>query len=147
MLTDKSTNHKDVPHDYIQLTKPVMTRYVRITNTHMPGHGKFAVRDFRIFGSNLGKLPQVAEKQMVRLQPKENSKSAMEAVVEWRAAEGASGYVVRWGNAKDKLYHSQDTRDNKAIISDLITGLEYYFVIDSFNENGVTFGNNVVSKR
>lgn len=144
---DKSANQRDVPHDYIQLKKPVLTRYIRITNIHMPGHGKFAVRDLRVFGSGLGKLPKEVKSPMVKLQPKENTKTAVEAVVEWPAAEGATGYVVRWGPTKDKLYHSQDTRDNKAIISDLIKGLDYFFVIDSFNENGVTFGSNVVGTR
>ncbi len=147
MAVDKSANQKDIPHDYIQLKKPVLARHIRITNIHMPGHGKFAVRDLRIFGSGLGKLPEEVKIPTVIIQPKDNSKSAHEAFIEWPEAKGATGYVVRWGPSKDNLFHSQDTRENKAIISDLITGLDYFFVIDSFNENGVTFGNNVVSKR
>ena len=144
MAVDKSANQKDVPHDYFQLKKPVLARHLRITNIHMPGHGKFAVRDLRIFGSGLGKIPEEVKSPMLKLQTKENSKIAVEAVMEWPAAAGATGYVVRWGNTKNKLYHSQDTRENKAIISDLITGLDYFFVIDSFNENGVTFGRSFV---
>ena len=147
MLADKSTNQRDVPHDYIQLKKPVLARQLRITNIHMPGHGKFAVRDLRIFGSGLGKLPQGVMSASVKLQSKENSKYAVEAKIEWPVAEGAAGYVVRWGHTKDNLCHSHDTRHNQAIISDLITGLDYFFVIDSFNENGVTFGSNVIKTR
>ena len=142
---NKSTNHQDVPHDYIQLKKPVLARHLRITNIHMPGHGKFAVRDFRVFGSGLGEKPAEVKNLIVKLQPKENIKTAVEAVIEWPEASGATGYVVRWGNSKNNLFHSQDVRDHKAVISNLITGLDYFFVIDSFNENGVTFGSRVVS--
>lgn len=148
MLMDKGANKRDVPHDYIQLKKPVLTRYIRITNIHMPGHGKFAVRDFRVFGSGLGKLPQEVKSHIVKLQPKENTNnSVMEVLVEWPAAEGASGYVVRWGSAWDNLNHCQDSRDNKAIISNILTGLDYFFVIDSFNENGITFGRSFIQAK
>ena len=147
MAADKSANPKDVPHDYIQLKKPVLARYLRLTNIHMPGNGKFAVRDLRIFGSGLGKPPEEVKPPMVKLQVNENTNNINGAVVSWPAALGATNYVVRWGHARDKLYHSQDSRDNKAIISNLITGLDYFFVIDSFNENGVTFGTKVVGIR
>jgi len=147
MLIDRSANKRDVPHDYIQLKNPVLARQLRVTNIHMPGHGKFAVRDLRIFGSGLGKLPQEVKSANVKLQPKENSKSAVEVKIEWPVAEGAAGYVVRWGHTKDNFCHSQDNRNNHAIISDLIIGLDYFFVIDSFNENGVTFGSNVIRTR
>jgi hypothetical protein len=147
MAADKSANQKDVPHDYIQLKKPVIARYLRIKNIHMPANGEFAVRDFRIFGSGLGKLPEEVKRPIVKQHPKENARSALAFAIEWPAAEGATGYAVRWGIAKDKLYHSQDTRDNKTLISDLTSGLDYFFVIDSFNENGVTFGSKVVSIR
>jgi len=145
MLTDKSANKQDVPHDYIQLKNPVFARHLRIKNIHMPANGKFAIRDLRVFGSGLGNLPEEVKCPIVKLQTKENSKTALEAVIEWPAAKGATAYVVRWGPTKEKLCHSQDTRANKAIISDLIKGLDYFFIIDSFNENGVTFGRHEVN--
>jgi hypothetical protein len=36
LLTDKSKNTKDVPHDYVELTSPVQARYIRIENVRMP---------------------------------------------------------------------------------------------------------------
>ncbi|MBP6826964.1 MAG: family 43 glycosylhydrolase, partial [Saprospiraceae bacterium] len=35
LLVDKSGNKTDVPHDYIELTKPVNTRFLKIENIHM----------------------------------------------------------------------------------------------------------------
>lgn len=144
ILTDKSANQKDVPHDYIQLEKPAYTRHLRITNIHMAAHGKFAIRDLRVFGSGLGKTPSEVKSSVVKLQSKDNIKTAIEALVEWPPAEGATGYVVRWGYAKNKLYHSQDALENKAVISTLTKGMNYYFVVDSFNDSGVTFGKNII---
>lgn len=143
MLVDKSTNQRDVPHDYVQLEKPVMARHVRLTNIHMAGHGKFAVRDLRVFGNGLGNLPDGVATPVVK---RAKDKDAIQAEVEWPAADGATGYVVRWGHARDKLYHSQDVRiGTKAVISQLTGGLDYWFVVDSFNDSGVTFGSRVVS--
>ena len=50
-MIDKSNNHKDVPHDYIELAKPVAGRYLKIENISMPT-GKFALSGFRVFGKN-----------------------------------------------------------------------------------------------
>ncbi len=140
MVIDKSTNQRDVPHDYVQLKKPVMARYVKVTNVHMAGHGKFAIRDLRVFGSGLGRPPAEVTKVAVK-----RDKNSFRAEIDWPAAEGAAGYVVRWGSSKDKLYHSQDVRDGaKATIQCLTAGVDYYFVVDSFNDSGVTFGRTVV---
>ena len=42
MLVDKSNNKTDVPHDYVELAKPVQARYIKLENIHMPT-GKFAI--------------------------------------------------------------------------------------------------------
>ncbi|MCX6877248.1 MAG: discoidin domain-containing protein [Verrucomicrobia bacterium] len=145
MLVDKSANQRDVPHDYVQLDQPIVSRHLRLINIHMAGHGKFAVRDLRVFGSGLGKPPAVAMAPTVK-RPADNT--AVQAEIEWPAADGATGYVVRWGHAKDKLYHSQDVRNGtKAVISQLTGGLDYWFVVDSSNDSGVTFGREVVGTR
>jgi hypothetical protein len=145
MLVDKSANLRDVPHDYVQLEKPVMARHVKLTNIRMTGKGKFAVRDLRVFGSGLGKPPAEAMAPAVK---RPNGLNAVQAEVEWPAADGATGYVVRWGQAKDELYHSQDVRDGtNTVISGLTGGLDYFFVIDSFNDSGVTFGREVGGTR
>ena len=40
-LVDKSNNKTDVPHDYVELEKPVQARFIKLENIHMPA-GKFA---------------------------------------------------------------------------------------------------------
>jgi len=36
MLVDKKCNKTDVPHDYIELPAPVETRFLNLSNIHMP---------------------------------------------------------------------------------------------------------------
>jgi len=145
MLVDKCANNRDIPHDYVQLEQPVMARHVKLTNIRMTGHGKFAVRDLRVFGSGLGKPPAEAMAPVVK---RGIGNDVVQAEISWPAAEGATGYVVRWGHAKDKLYHSQDVRNGAStVISGLTGGLDYWFVVDSFNDSGVMFGKNVVGDR
>jgi len=145
MLVDKSTNNRDIPHDYVQLEQPVMARHVRLTNIRITGHGKFAVRDLRVFGSGLGKPPAETMAPVVK---RGKDQEAIQAEVLWLAADGATGYVVRWGHAKDKLHHSQDVRNGTStVISGLTGGMDYWFVVDSFNDSGVTFGSNLAGTR
>ena len=144
MLADKSANQRDVPHDYLQLDKPALARHVRLTNIHMPGHGKFAVRALRVFGSGLGQAP--AEVTQVTVQ-RATGPDAIQAALAWPAADGAAGYVVRWGHARDKLLHSQDARGTHAVVSCLTGGLDYFFAVDSFNDSGITFGRQVIGPK
>jgi hypothetical protein len=60
LLIDKSANKTDVPHDYIQLDRPVQTRYIRLENIHMPT-GKFAISGLRVFGNGNGSRPSNVE--------------------------------------------------------------------------------------
>jgi len=50
LLVDRSNNKKDIPHDYIELSRAVNARYIKLTNVFTPGEGNFAVKDLRIFG-------------------------------------------------------------------------------------------------
>ncbi len=144
LLVDKSTNQRDVPHDYIPLNQASLTRYLRVTNIHMPANGKFAIRDLRIFGNGLGKKTARVKNPIIKIQPKGNMSSGIQARLSWQAVPGATGYVVRYGDSKNNLFHSQDTRKENAVIENLIEGLDYYFVIDSFNEAGITFGTKII---
>ena len=56
VIVDKSNNRKDACHDYIELDKPVKTKYIKIENVSVPD-GKFSVYDLRIFGIRKGKSP------------------------------------------------------------------------------------------
>ena len=67
--------------------------------------------------------------------------------MEWPADDLATGYVVNYGIAPDKLYASVMVYDADSL---MLTGLNrdvmYYFSIDAFNESGITKGTAVVQK-
>ncbi len=53
VLVDKSHNQTDIPHEYLELSKPVHTRFLKLENIHMPT-GKFAISGLRAFGKGSG---------------------------------------------------------------------------------------------
>lgn len=60
MLVDKNNNKTDVPHDYIELVKPVQARFIKLENIKMPT-GKFAISGLRVFGNSNGVKPDGGE--------------------------------------------------------------------------------------
>ena len=50
LIVDKSENRTDVPHDYVELARPVEARFVRLENVHIPT-GRFALSGLRVFGT------------------------------------------------------------------------------------------------
>lgn len=139
-LSDKTQNKTDVPHDYVELKKPVKARYVRLTNYRVPD-GTFALAGLRIFGNAGGKLPAVVENlQAVR---SENDHAVVK--LNWKKLSGAIGYNVRYGVAKDKLYQTYQVLGTESLtIGSLNSRQKYYFTIDAFNESGVTKGKHVI---
>lgn len=133
LLADRSSNHTDVPHDYIQLASSVVAQYVRITNVHMAGGGPFSIRDLRIFGSGQGNPPARAP----RFEVHRDSSDTRNAVVRWEVLPDAQGYVVRYGIAANKLYQNLEIRGQKEIdLHDLNAGTDYYLAVDAFNDSG-----------
>lgn len=139
-LIDKSKNEKDQPHDYVPLKSTQFVRFVRITNEGpMPAGGKFAIRDFRIFGNAHAELPSpVADFTVNR--SKDDPRSA---VINWKPVAKADGYIIRFGMAPDKLYnHYQiwggDTSSKE--IHSLNVGIPAYFTIDVYNSSGLVRG-------
>ena len=56
----------------------------------------------------------------------------------------ATGYVILWGMAPDKLYHSCMTFVPERTIGALMEGQKVYVRVDAFNENGITEGTVIV---
>jgi hypothetical protein len=57
------------------------------------------------------------------------------------AARGATGYLVRYGIAPDKLCQSHQAWDAAAAsINALGAGVGYFVAVDAFNESGATPG-------
>lgn len=133
ILVDRSTHQKDVPNDYVALTKPVKSRYIRFQNKHAPTP-YLSVSDIRIFGKGDGKAPKMPKNISIR-----REEDRRDATVAWETNRNAQGYNVLWGIAPDKLYSSWLLYDkNTLVLKSLNTDQNYYFAIESFNENGVS---------
>lgn len=138
VLVDKSKNNTDVPHDYIELEKPVKTRFLKLENIKMPT-GKFALSGFRVFGKGVGQAPQPVEKFMVlRADPKKYGERRS-AWIRWQQNDTADGYVIYFGKLPDKLYGSiMVYGKNDYFFTAMDRTDAYYFQIESFNANGIS---------
>jgi hypothetical protein len=105
----------------------------------MPGGCKFAVRDLRIFGypncNAPGGIPSFAVTR--------NATDKRMATVTWTKVADAEGYIIRLGNAPNKLYNnyqvlSKDTAS--CVIRSLNVGVTYYFAMDAYGSCGLTKG-------
>ena len=135
-LIDKSKNRSDVPHDYIELNKPIKARFIRLTNYKVPD-GTFALAGLRIFGYAPMQTPAAVE----NINGKRQDNDRCVVKFDWKKSDGAIGYNIRYGVAKDKLYHTyQILGTNSVTISSLNSLQKYYFTIDAFNEKGITRG-------
>jgi hypothetical protein len=134
ILADKSTNKTDVPHEYVELTKPVQARFIKLENIHMPT-GKFALSGFRIFGNGSGSVPEPV-KQFVVLRTEKDKRSAF---IKWSPVTDAYAYNLYYGTAPDKLYTCiMVMGNNEYWLKTLDNRKTYYFTLEAINENGVS---------
>jgi xylan 1,4-beta-xylosidase len=134
VLIDKSNSKTDVPHEYVELEKPVQARFIKVENIHMPT-GKFAISGLRVFGNGNGAKPS-AVKGFIVLRTEKDKRSAF---IKWKPVDNAFAYNIYYGTAPDKLYscvmvHSNNEYWMKAMDSQKT----YYYCIESINENGVS---------
>jgi hypothetical protein len=132
LLVDKSDNDMDVPHDYVELKKPVNTRFLKIENLHMPT-GSFAISDFRVFGLAKGEKPaSVANFKVDR--SKSDSRNAQ---ISWSPSSGAYGYNIWYGVSPGKRYNcitvNGETSYNFRGMDKRTT---YFFAIEALGESG-----------
>lgn len=134
VLVDKSNNNTDVPHEYVELEKPVKTRFIKLENIHMPT-GKFAISGLRVFGNGNGKKPG-AVKNLIILRTENDPRSAW---VKWRPIDNAYAYNIYYGTAPDKLYTCIMVLDqNEYWLKTMDKNKSYYFSIEAINESGVS---------
>lgn len=134
MLIDKSNNQTDVPHDYVELEKPVQARFVKLENIHMPT-GKFAISGLRIFGNGNGPKPDTV-KQLIVLRTEKDTRSAW---IKWSPVQNAYAYNIYYGTEDDKLYNCIMVHDaNEYWFKGMDRDKVYYFSIEAINENGVS---------
>lgn len=141
VLVDKKNNKTDIVHDFMELEKPVKTRFIRITNYHVPA-GKFAISGFRIFGK-AAVTPAPEVQTLIAERDKTDKRNVK---LTWQGSENTVGYTIRYGTQPYKLYLNYQTFNKDSLsIHSLNAGLKYYFAIDSFNEKGITKGAKIIS--
>lgn len=134
VMADKSGNHTDVPHDYIELDKPIQARYIRLENIHMPT-GKFAISGLRVFGNGNGALPDSLQQFFV-LRTEKDKRSAY---IKWSPVNNAFAYNIYYGIAPDKMYNCIMVHSaNEYWCKVMDNQKAYYFTIEAVNENGVS---------
>lgn len=134
ILTDKSKNKTDVPHDYIELEKPVKARFIKLENVHMPT-GKFAISGLRVFGNANLSAPE-SVKDFIVLRTEKDKRSAW---IRWQAVEDAYAYNIYVGTAPDKLYNCIMVHNaNEYWYKGMDKDKSYYFSIEAINESGVS---------
>lgn len=135
-LVDKTANNEDLTHLYDEVKEPVKAHYVRITNHRVPG-GTFAISDLRIFGKGTSTKPG----KVSSFNALKDAQDQRNITLSWEKQANATGYMIRYGTQKDKLYHSyQVNNDNSVTMRTLDKGKTYWFQVDSFGEGGVTKG-------
>ena len=133
-LIDKSNNKTDVPHEYVELEKPVEARFIKLENIHMPT-GKFAISGLRVFGNGGGAKPGDV-KDFIVLRTEKDKRSGW---IKWRPVNNAYACNIYYGTAPDKLYNCIMVYDNNEYWFKGMDKLKtYYFSIEAVNENGVS---------
>ncbi len=139
-VIDKSTSNEDLPHPYFELVKPINARYIRVMNVNTPD-GKFAISGLRIFGKGTGKKREM----LTDFEAKREEKDGRIVKLSWKKVTGATGYNIRYGIAKDKLYHNYMVYDKtEATIRSLNKGYSYWFTVDVFGEAGVSKSDKII---
>ncbi len=135
-LIDRSTCSDYQANPYEELKTPIQAQYLKITNYHVP-QGTFAISDFRIFGSGSNHRPKkVSSFRAVR-----DYRNPHIVKMSWEKSANATGYNIRFGTDKDKLYHSyQVYKKTRLTVPCPDKSSTYWFEIDAFNENGITPG-------
>jgi xylan 1,4-beta-xylosidase len=142
LIVDKSNNIKDACHDYIELDKPLKTKYIKVENVRVPD-GKFSIYDLRIFGRRKGKSPAEVKKFTVE----RDASDTRRATVKWPENNSATGYIINYGIDVNKLYTSVMVYGADSLrLTGLNKGIRYYFSIDAFNESGITKGKLRISR-
>jgi xylan 1,4-beta-xylosidase len=140
VLADKSNNKTDVPHEYLELQKPVQAKFIKLENVHMPT-GKFAISGLRVFGNGNGSKPD-SVKEFIVLRTAKDKRSAW---IKWSPVRNAFAYNIYTGTSPDKLYNCIMVYDaNEYYDKAMDKEKPYYFAIEAINENGVSSRTKVI---
>ena len=130
---DYSKNQRDQPHAYIELGKPIAARYIKYQNVYFPNK-YLAIGELRIFGKGRGKAPAMPKSFEAKRQADQRNCN-----LSWKSDKAATGYVLYWGIAEDRLNNSVMIYDqNSYELRALNTGVDYFYQVEAFNENGIS---------
>jgi len=132
-LFDYSKNERDMPHAYLELETSKEARYIRYN--HVYCYNKYlAISELRVFGNGKEAKPKTPSNFKV-----ERQKDRRNTNLTWGKVEDATGYVIYWGIAKDKLNLSALMYDSHNYeLRALNTDQAYYYQVEAFNENGIS---------
>jgi xylan 1,4-beta-xylosidase len=143
-LSGDSLRTPNGPHDFIVFDQPIAIRYLKIECVSMPGGGKFAIRDLRVFGPPAGGPPPSVPAPLV----KRHADDDRNATIEWQPVPGADGYLVRFGDAPDRLWQTiqlQGGSHDRLSTHVLNRGVSAHIRIDAFNAHGMTNGGGITA--
>lgn len=141
LLVDKSCNDRDIPHDYVELTKPVECRFLKLENIHMAS-GKFAVSGFRVFGLDRSENPPLKVK---KLEVNRSATDPRNAMLNWESADNAYGYNIFFGIDPTKLYSCITVNGELQYdFRGLDAGTIYYFSIRALSKGGVSENSEII---
>lgn len=134
ILIDKSNNRIDIPHEYVELSKPVQARFIKVENIHMPT-GKFAISGLRVFGNGNGTKPDAVQNFIV-LRTEKDKRSAF---IKWWPVDNAYAYNIYYGTHPAKLYNCIMVHSNNEYWMKMMDSQKaYYYCIEAINENGIS---------
>jgi hypothetical protein len=133
VIEDRSQAEDNRCHPYIILDEKYEVRYIRIRSVKLPYDEVFALSGVRVFGKGKGSVPAPVENCRA-----ERTEDRLSCTISFDEAEGAFGYNVRFGIAPDKLYTSYQVYEkSEVMLTTLNADQDYYYAVDSFNENGI----------
>jgi xylan 1,4-beta-xylosidase len=135
LLADLTREKHDRPNAYIELEKPVNTRFIKYEHVYVASRN-LAISDIRVFGTGPGKPPVTPGKLTAR-----RDSDPRNVFISWEPVKGAIGYNILWGIKPDKLYQTYQRFSDEEIpleIRALNVGQDYFFAIEAFNESGVS---------
>jgi xylan 1,4-beta-xylosidase len=144
MIADLSKEKTDRPNAYIELEKPVRTRYIKYEHGYVKAPN-LAISDIRIFGKGFGETPSVPTGFSAKRDTDERN-----VFIRWNKVNGAAGYNILWGIAPDKLYQTYQVwgdAEPSLELRALTVGQKYFYAIEAFNENGVSKVSEVVGDK
>ena len=130
-IVDEREGRPFAEHSYYPLAKPVSALGLRLVNAADQDE-PFSVRGLRAFGT-MDKPRPVAPRgvRVVR-----DTADRRHATVSWEPAEGASGYLVRFGVSPEKLHLSRTAKSCRIDIRSLDAEEDYVWSVAGYNEAG-----------